>query len=50
MKLLQSHEDYVKSVLEDLFYNKLSIEQRLYYPFDNLDEYLKYGNSFIHSH
>jgi hypothetical protein len=26
MKLLSSHEKYIKSVLEDLFYNKLDIE------------------------
>ena len=47
VKLLQSHEDYIKSVLEDLFYSNLDLNNILYYPFDNYEDWFKYGNVFV---
>ena len=47
MKLLQSHEGYIKSVLEDLFYKKLNITRISYHPFDNNEDWLKYSEVFF---
>ena len=51
MKLLTSHEDYINGQLEDLFLNELNLEKQLaqwmYRPFDNYNDWLKYGDMFI---